>query len=51
MPLFWEAPWMKRALSFSISSFFFLPMALRSESACPMVKPDRSTAMRITCSW
>ncbi len=35
---------------FAITSAFFLPIALRSRSASPSVKPATTFEMRITCS-
>ena len=45
------APSMNICLRRAISSAFFLPMALRSVSAWPMVKPPMAEAICITCSW
>ena len=38
-----------RCLAMTLGSFF--PMALRSTSDWPIVKPASTAAMRMTCSW
>ena len=48
---FFSAPVRKAARCFAISSAFFLPMARRSTSAPPSVKPASTWAICITCSW
>ena len=46
-----RAPSMNDSRILAMTFGSFLPMALRSTSACPSEKPASACAMRITCSW
>ena len=42
---------MKSARIFAMTFGSFLPIALRSMSACARLKPASACAMSMTCSW